>query len=124
MGRKKVKRRRAKPIVVESKHDRSDSRGVTYQLELVLCGKPRCRKRHGPYWYAYWTKGRRTHKRYVGKHWRSLTDVETAAAAKRAVLGNSGDLGAAELPKTGRRRGPRPKTDAGRVPTTGEGSAP
>jgi len=124
MKGKAKKRRRAKPIIVESKHDRTDDgRGVTYQLELVLCGKRRCRKRHGPYWYAYWTLGKRTRKRYVGKQWRSLVDVETAAA-RRAALGNSEDLRSPELPKTRRTRGPHPKTGAGRVPTTGEGGGP
>lgn len=55
-----------------------------YQLELVACGKPKCRKchgtahKHGPYWYLYqWqpahAKGGK-HQRgkmrsiYVGKH--------------------------------------------------------
>ena|SRR5205085_2896854 len=43
----------------------------TYRLELVRCGKERCRcvegKLHGPYWYAYWTKGGKTRSQYVGK---------------------------------------------------------
>jgi hypothetical protein len=46
---------------------------VTYQHELIACGKDGCRrcaggqKGHGPYWYAYWREGERTRKRYVGK---------------------------------------------------------
>jgi hypothetical protein len=43
---------------------------VTYQLELVRCGKRTCRRcPHGPYWYAYfwnYTTGR-TRSIYVGK---------------------------------------------------------
>jgi hypothetical protein len=96
-----------KPIVVERRHGRADrGRGVTYQLELVLCGKPRCRKRHGPYWYAYWSRGNRTRKRYVGKQWRELNDVEREGPAKKPVLGNAPARDRA-LPKTGFRRGPR-----------------
>lgn len=74
------KRKTKRAIVVERKHSREaeygEWRGVTYQRELVLCGKAKCRKRHGPYWYAYWTKGKRTHKRYIGKEWRTLRDAE------------------------------------------------
>ena len=44
----------------------------TYRQEYVRCGKERCKKcadgpGHGPYWYAYWSKGGRTHKQYIGK---------------------------------------------------------
>src|SRR5438477_5644648 len=43
----------------------------TYRLELVRCGKERCKcvegKLHGPYWYAYWTEGGKTRSQYVGK---------------------------------------------------------
>lgn len=38
----------------------------TLMREYVLCGKPGCAKKHGPYWYAYWKEGKRTRKRYVG----------------------------------------------------------
>ncbi len=88
-------------IVVETKHDRTDVRGVTYQRELVLCGKKGCRKRHGPYWYAYWTAGGRTRTRYVGKEWRPLDVVEAGA-----VLGNRARRRRRGLHKTARRRGP------------------
>jgi hypothetical protein len=109
-----AKRKRGAPIVVERRGERSTGRGVTYQLELVLCGKPKCRKRHGPYWYAYWTAGSRTRKRYIGKQWKPLHDVE-AAAAEKAVLGNSVEvLDGRELPKTGLRRGPR-RAEKGRL---------
>lgn len=40
---------------------------LTLRLELVLCGKPKCQKRHGPYWYVCWREGRRTVKAYVGR---------------------------------------------------------
>ena len=40
---------------------------ATLRLELVLCGKGKCTKLHGPYWYAYWQNGSRTRKVYVGK---------------------------------------------------------
>jgi hypothetical protein len=43
----------------------------TYRLELVSCGKERCKcvegALHGPYWYAYWTEGGKTKSQYVGK---------------------------------------------------------
>jgi len=47
--------------------------GVTYQLKLIRCGNKRCnrcrrRATHGPYWYAFWTRGSRTSSRYVGKN--------------------------------------------------------
>lgn len=79
--------------------------GVTYQRELVKCGKPKCGKcksgpAHGPYWYAYtwkaqrgWLYGQgdqklergRTVSKYIGKELRQLTlDVapKSAPAAK------------------------------------------
>lgn len=45
---------------------------IVYQLELVRCGKARCRcmnggKGHGPYWYAYQRSGGRMTSRYIGK---------------------------------------------------------
>lgn len=47
---------------------------VTYQLELIKCGKPTCKcaglfgAKHGPYWYSYQTKNNRLVSSYVGKH--------------------------------------------------------
>jgi len=45
-----------------------------FQLELVPCGKPSCRRcPHGPYWYRYeWVRGKgpnggRMRSSYVGK---------------------------------------------------------
>lgn len=44
----------------------------TYQLEMVSCGKERCKKcaggpSHGPYWYHYFRRGGKLTSRYVGK---------------------------------------------------------
>jgi len=40
----------------------------TYEQEYVKCGKKTCgRCPHGPYWYRYQRRGKRTHKEYVGK---------------------------------------------------------
>lgn len=71
MGKRKPAR-----IVVESRAEREG----TYQLELVKCGKEKCRRcrrapAHGPYWYFYqWqpgTKAKRAGGRlrstYIGK---------------------------------------------------------
>jgi hypothetical protein len=42
---------------------------VHYRREPVKCGKPGCGKcPHGPYWYAYFRRGVRLTKRYVGIH--------------------------------------------------------
>ena len=57
---------------------------VTYQLELVACGKRTCRTcgatspKHGPYWYAYFGERGRHRSRYVGKEFRELTHAELA----------------------------------------------
>ena len=41
---------------------------ATLRLELVLCGKAKCKRLHGPYWYAYWQgPGGHTRKIYIGK---------------------------------------------------------
>lgn len=52
-------------------------RRVTYQLELIRCGKTRCRCKsgelHGPYWFAYWRHVGRKRKRYVGAELKLLT---------------------------------------------------
>lgn len=41
-------------------------RGATLRRQYVLCGKPHCVRRHGPYWYAFWKEGGRTRSAYVG----------------------------------------------------------
>lgn len=41
---------------------------LRYRQEPVRCGRDSCTAcPHGPYWYAYWTEGGRTRKRYVGR---------------------------------------------------------
>ena len=66
-----------KPPEVEPKKDREivetkkDGR-ITYQSELVKCGKANCRcatddHLHGPYWYAYQKQGQKLKSWYVGK---------------------------------------------------------
>lgn len=54
--------------MVEVKHAASG----LYQLELVKCGKPKCRRcrhrpAHGPYWYRYKRSGGRLISVYIGK---------------------------------------------------------
>jgi hypothetical protein len=44
----------------------------TLRLELVNCGKDRCKRcrggpAHGPYWYAYWKQDGHTRSKYIGK---------------------------------------------------------
>lgn len=64
-------------------HDQLGGSSVTYQLELVQCGKPRCRRWHGPYWYAYWSAGGRTRSLYIGKRLRPAADVATELVERR-----------------------------------------
>ena len=44
----------------------------TLRLEMVKCGKERCRKcregpAHGPYWYLYFRRNGKLTSRYIGK---------------------------------------------------------
>lgn len=41
--------------------------GVTYQLQLIHCGKERCKRLHGPYWYAFWKAKGVIRSKYIGK---------------------------------------------------------
>lgn len=52
---------------VETRNTREGGRGITYELRPTLCGKPGCKRLHGPYWYAYWTAGGRVKTAYIGK---------------------------------------------------------
>lgn len=90
--RRRRPRRARNPVVrVLEQHDRIELErhgklerySVTYQLELVMCGKPRCFKRHGPYWYAYWTMGRRTRSLYIGKEQRPASEVLAELVVRR-----------------------------------------
>lgn len=64
---------------------------VTYQLELVKCGKAKCRKWHGPYWYAYWSVGERTRTLYVGKVLRPAQQVLNERKAKAHATRSQSD---------------------------------
>lgn len=62
-----VKPKKDREIIETKKQGR-----VTYQSELVKCGKDNCRcatdgQLHGPYWYAYRKQGRKLKSWYVGK---------------------------------------------------------
>lgn len=76
---KKALAKKGPPLQV--KHTRERGRGITYELRHVLCGKAKCRKLHGPYWYAYWTAGGRVRTAYVGKKFQR---VEQKAPEKLA----------------------------------------
>ena len=76
------KKRKATRVIVERKNEaggKLGARAVTYQRELVTCGKAKCNALHGPYWYAYWRSAQRELqgaaklcKRYIGKDFRRL----------------------------------------------------
>jgi hypothetical protein len=83
-GAKKKREPQPKQIL-ESRHGNDGRHAITYQLELVRCGKARCERWHGPYWYAYWKTGGRTKKRYIGKHFRELVPIPAELAAQRAA---------------------------------------
>jgi hypothetical protein len=96
-----AQRRRANQIL-ESKHARTGNRSITYQLELVLCGKIGCRALHGPYWYAYWKHEGRTRKCYVGRAFRKLSAAQARTAEFGTTLGNR-----RRLPKVAPRKRPK-----------------
>ncbi len=55
---------------------------VTYRQQFTYCGKPscsRCRegKGHGPYWYAYISKGGQTVRKYVGRNLPTNIEMST-----------------------------------------------
>lgn len=92
----KLRRRKARVArwVVEVAHDHHDTVGtharysVTYQSELVRCGKANCKGcrsggGHGPYWYAYWTEGGKTRTLYIGKKRRPAREVLAEQQQKR-----------------------------------------
>ena len=70
-----------KPPEVTPKKDREvvetkKAGRITYQLELVKCGKSNCRcadgQLHGPYWYGYQKQGQKLKSWYVGKSLKTL----------------------------------------------------
>lgn len=68
---------------------------VTYQRELVRCGKPSCRcatmgDAHGPYWYGYRWESGRIRKHYIGRDFAELSErfnVEAETPSRRATSG-------------------------------------
>lgn len=80
-------------IVHQVEHDSGGPGGaaVTYQHELVRCGKARCKPcagggfPHGPYWYAYWSEGGRKRKRYIGRDFMTLREKDAAKKKRRAA---------------------------------------
>lgn len=117
--KKASKRKVPKPrFVVETKQGTTEiGRSVSYELERVRCNKPKCRRcrgsnaPHGPYWYAYWRVGPRVRKRYVGKVFRDLTELELGG---KRVLGNGAIASSSTaLPKTHRSGGGRWRPSAG-----------
>ena len=92
-----TRRRGARELApVKLKTERIGRVAVLYELRHVLCGKPRCRKLHGPYWYAYWKRGGRVRTAYIGRRWVSLSEKaphklhELGPAKKRAAAGATG----------------------------------
>lgn len=57
-----------------------------FRRQWVDCGKPKCRKLHGPYWYAFWKdeKGRE-HSAYVGKEKKLQALLGALALTPRAI---------------------------------------
>jgi hypothetical protein len=85
--RSKVQRRKKNPVVrTIVGRDRIDGRAVTYQLEKIKCGKGKCRKWHGPYWYAYWRFGTRKRTLYIGKRLRPANTVRNELEKRRFEL--------------------------------------
>ena len=58
--------------ILETRSGSDGAHLVRYQRELVKCGKAKCQRWHGPYWYAYWRAGARVRKKYIGKNFREL----------------------------------------------------
>lgn len=71
-------------------HDKLGEASVTYQLEHVKCGKPKCSKWHGPYWYAYWSAGGKTRSLYVGKTLRPAAEVANEKNKRRRQYARAG----------------------------------
>lgn len=98
-------------------------RAATLRRQRVKCGKPNCRKWHGPYWYAFWWQGDRTRSAYVGSDARlqaflrardgevggheSNEDLELRAAHRQALEQFRGGASTYRL-KSGRKRGSGP----------------
>jgi len=83
LRKKRAPRKNRLVDFVSPEHDKLAGASVTYQLERVQCGKPRCRKWHGPYWYAYWSAGGRTRSLYVGLKLRPAAEVASELVERR-----------------------------------------
>lgn len=70
---------------VENKHTRERGHAITYELRPVLCGKPGCKRHHGPYWYAYWTAGGRVRTAYIGKTFQRVEAKNPAALSQKGA---------------------------------------
>lgn len=90
----RLRRRKARVarwvVEVGKEHDTIGHGGnrVTYQRELVRCGKPNCKGcksggGHGPYWYAYWSEFNRTRQIYIGKKLKPAREVLAAKQQKK-----------------------------------------
>jgi hypothetical protein len=44
-------------------------KNATIRQEYVKCGELDCKKKHGPYYYAYWKANGKLRKKYIGKHY-------------------------------------------------------
>lgn len=66
------KRRSAAKEQVEQLTSINNSKNIpintTIRQEYVKCGNKNCFVKHGPYYYAYWKKNGRLHKKYIGKY--------------------------------------------------------
>lgn len=80
----------ASRCVVEARYGADAPDGMCFQLELVRCTNPRCKRcpagdGHGPYWYAYSKHQGRTISVYLGR----TLDVDKARqrlALRRAKM--------------------------------------
>lgn len=80
------KKKKKNPVVeVSPRHDRHQGASVTYQRELIQCGKPKCKRWHGPYWYAYWTTENRSRTLYIGRTLRPAAVVAVEKAERDRV---------------------------------------
>lgn len=75
-ARKRERKQEVVPEVIPIKKGREvvetcSTDGATYRLEMVKCGKKKCKcnkgKLHGPYWYAYHWDGKKLSSTYIGK---------------------------------------------------------
>jgi hypothetical protein len=56
-----------------------------FRRQWIDCGKPKCRKLHGPYWYAFWKDGRKERSAYVGSEAKLRALVASLSLTPRAI---------------------------------------